>query len=333
MSLSSHRAARHQPWLQRFCYVALVFAGFVLLMGGETTSNNAGEVFLTWPLSNGSLNPANWLHDLKMFCEHSHRLLAGATTTLTIAAGFWIHFTEARAWVRRLAWILVGVILFQAVLGGLRVLLDQANTHWDTNTVALCLRVAHALFAEITVLLWVTLTLAVSRGWMVRGAGAKLVAPKVRRWGHIACAAIFLQIFIGAIMRHGGYALVIPTFPLSTLDGHLLPAGWSWPIIVNFAHRVGACFVTVAILALAASVFGDNAARRQLGSWMALILCVVVVQIGLGAEVIWSNKDPNVATAHLLTGAFLLASTWLLTFISYRSKWWPLPAAEPPGLS
>ncbi len=333
MSLTSHRALRHQPWLQRFCYLALVFAGLVLLAGGETTSNGAGMAFKTWPLSNGSLNPANWLHDTKMFCEHSHRLLAGTTTILTLIAAFWVHFTDARAWVRRIAWILVGTIITQAILGGARVLLDNSVTGASDNAMAQCLRVAHALVAQITVLLWVTLTMAVSRAWLVRNAGANLIAPKVRRWGHITCALIFLQIFIGAIVRHGGYALVIPTFPMSTLDGHLLPAGWNWPVAVNFAHRVGACVVTIALLGLAASVYSNLAARRQLGSLMTLILFAVFLQIGLGAQVIWGLKDPNVATAHLLTGAFLLASTWLLTFISLRSKWWPSASVEQPGLS
>ncbi|HTB64057.1 MAG TPA: COX15/CtaA family protein, partial [Opitutales bacterium] len=164
MTSSTNRIERHQPWLERFCYLALFFAALTLLMGGETTSNGAGEAFLTWPLSNGSLNPANWLHDLPMFCEHSHRLLAGATSTLTIIAAIWVQLTEARKWVRRLAWILVGAILTQAVLGGLRVLLDQQVTHSDTNIAAYCLRVAHAMTAEITVLLWVTLTVAVSHG-------------------------------------------------------------------------------------------------------------------------------------------------------------------------
>jgi cytochrome c oxidase assembly protein subunit 15 len=326
MSLTDHRAERHQPGLARFCHLALGFAGLVLLAGGETTSNQAGMAFQTWPLSNGSLNPTGWLENLSMFCEHSHRLLAGTLSTLTFAAAIWIHFTEARVWVRRLAWILVGTIFLQALLGGLRVLLDNSNTHWSTNTVALCLRVAHAMMAEVTILLWVTLAVALSRGWMVRGVGAKLVAPGVRRWGHVACAAIFLQIFLGAVMRHGGYALAIPTFPESTLDGAFLPAAWTWPVAINFAHRVGAGLVTVDILGLAVSVFRDESARRQLGSWMVIVLLALVTQIGLGAEVIWSNKNANVATAHLLTGAFLLASTWLVTFLSYRSKWWPTAA-------
>ncbi len=325
MSIAGQPTDRHQPWLQRFCYVALFFAALVLLMGGETTSNGAGMAFLTWPLSNGSLNPANWLHDMAMFCEHSHRLLAGVTSTLTIIAALWIQFTETRPWVRRLAWILVGTIFFQALLGGLRVLLDQANTHWDTNVPALCLRVAHAMVAEITVLLWVTLTIAVSRGWMVRGVGIPLVAPKVRAWGHITCAIIFLQIFFGAIMRHGGYAFAIPAnyFPFSGPDHALLPPEWSWPVAVNFIHRLGAGAVTVALIGLANSVYRNADARRLLGSWMSLVLLIVLAQIYLGTKVILSGKNANIATAHLLTGAFLLASTWLLTFIAYRSKWWP----------
>lgn len=326
---------RHQPWLQRFCYVALFFAALVLLMGGETTSNGAGMAFLTWPLSNGSLNPANWLHDLPMFCEHSHRLLAGVLSTVTIIAALWIQFTDTRPWVRRLGWILVGTILIQAVLGGLRVLLDQSNTHADTNTVAFCLRVAHAMTAEIAVLLWVTLTVALSRGWMVRGTGIHLVSPKVRSWGHITCAIIFLQIIFGAIMRHGGYAFAIPAqyFPFNGPDHALLPPEWTFPVLINFLHRVGAVFVTVALIGLANSVYRNADARRQLGSWMTLVLITVLFQIYLGTKVILTNKDANVATAHLLTGAFLLASTWLLTFISYRSKWWPADGIPQPSES
>jgi cytochrome c oxidase assembly protein subunit 15 len=182
--------------------------------------------------------------------------------------------------------------------------------------------------AEVTLCLWVTLTVAVSRGWMVRGVGVRPVAPAVRCCAHVATAVLFVQIIIGAIMRHGGYAFAIPTFPWSGREHELLPVAWNWGVVVNFAHRVGATLAALALTALAWNVFRDESARRQLGSWMALVLCVVAVQICLGGWVIWSNKNAYVATAHMLTGAFLLASTWLLTFISYRSAWWPPGTAE-----
>ncbi len=329
MSAADHRSTRHQPWLERFSCLALVFAVMVITMGGETTSNGAGMAFQSWPLSNGSLDPAGWLTNYHMFLEHSHRLLAGTTAILTLIAAIWVHFTDARAWVRRLAWILLGVILLQAVLGGMRVLMDPSNTHALSDTVEQIFAVSHATCAEITLVLWVTLAVALSYGWMVRGTGINLNAPAVRRWGHITCAIILLQIIVGAIMRQGGYIFAIPTnyFPFAGPNHALLPPVWSWPVAVNFAHRLGACFVTIALIGLAVSVFRNPAARKQLGSWMALVIIALLAQLFLGSEVIMTNKNPNVATLHLLGGAFLLASTWLLTFISYRSKWWPEDAA------
>jgi cytochrome c oxidase assembly protein subunit 15 len=328
MTSPDQRASVYQPALERFCYLALVFAGFVLLAGGETTSNQAGMAFQTWPLSNGSLNPAGWLSDLNMFLEHSHRLLAGTTTVLTVIAAIWVQMTEARPWVRRIAWILVGTIITQALLGGARVLFDNTNTHAANDNVAHLFAVCHAVVAQATVVLWVTLTVAVSRGWMVREAGARLMAPSVRKWGHIACALLFLQIFVGAVMRQFGYSFAIPNFPFSTDNFDLLPPAWSWPVVVNFGHRVGAGLVTIALAGLAYHVFMHEGARKLLGKWMALVLCTLVAQISLGAEVIWTNKNANVASIHLLTGAFLLASTWLVTFLSYRSKWWPPSLAD-----
>jgi heme a synthase len=326
MSASPPRVERYQPWLERFCFLSVMFTGLVLFAGSSTTSNQAGMAFQSWPLSNGSLNPPGWLQNYPMFLEHSHRLLAGLTATLTIIAMVWVQLTEARRWVRRVSVALVIVILIQALLGGARVLLDKTNIHVSTNIIAQTFAVCHAAMAEVTLCLWVTLAVSESRGWMVRRVGAQPVAPAVRRWAHAATALLFLQIVVGAIMRHGGYAFAIPTFPWAGPDHALLPASWNWGVVVNFAHRVGALLAATALTVLAWNVFRDASARRQLGSWMGLVLVVVAVQIFLGGQVIWTNKNPNAATAHMLTGAFLLASTWLLTFIAYRSAWWP-PAA------
>jgi cytochrome c oxidase assembly protein subunit 15 len=225
--------------------------------------------------------------------------------------------------------ILVGTILIQAVLGGLRVKLDQLNTHWYYNTAAQTMAVFHAGTAQITVCLWVTLTAAVSRAWMVRGAGTVLVAPAVRSWAAATVGILFVQVIIGAVMRHGGYALAISTVPWSGPDHALLPVAWNWPAIVNFAHRMGATLVTLAFIGLTVNIFRNLAATRQFANLMAVILCILALQIFLGAEVIWSNKDAYYATAHMVTGAFLLASTWLLTLLCFRSAWWPPGAVEP----
>jgi cytochrome c oxidase assembly protein subunit 15 len=320
--------ARHQPWLVRYCAVALVFTTFVLFAGAFTTSIHAGMAFKDWPLSNGSLNPPGWPEDKNMRAEHSHRLLAESVGFLALGAMVWILRTEKRRWIRRLSVALVLMIVFQGILGGSRVLFDKLNIGTTSNVVAQTFAVLHATGAEITLCLWVTLTAALSRGWIIRGVGSTPVSSTVRRWAAAAVALLFLQIIIGAVVRQGGYALAVPYFPFSGPGHELLPPGWNWGVIINLAHRVGAGIVTITLFGLAINVFRDRQARRQLGSWMIAILATLMLQVLLGALVIWTLKNPDAATTHMLVGAFLLASTWLLTLLAYRTAWWPDAAAE-----
>jgi len=80
-------AAPHQPWLSPLakCYVALTFA--LILVGGMVTTSGAGMAFQTWPLSDGSVNPPGWTHDMLKALEHSHRLIATLTAILTAVLG------------------------------------------------------------------------------------------------------------------------------------------------------------------------------------------------------------------------------------------------------
>ena len=73
----------HHLWLSRLakCYVALTFA--LILIGGMVTTSGAGMAFQTWPLSDGSVNPPGWTHDMLKALEHSHRLIATLTAVLT----------------------------------------------------------------------------------------------------------------------------------------------------------------------------------------------------------------------------------------------------------
>jgi cytochrome c oxidase assembly protein subunit 15 len=328
MSLDLPAQARHQPWLVRYCAVALVFTTFVLFAGAFTTSIHAGMAFKDWPLSNGSLNPPGWISDEDMRAEHSHRLLAESVGFLALGAMVWILRTEKRRWIRRLSIALVLMIVFQGILGGSRVLFDKLNIGTTSNVVAQTFAVLHATGAEITLCLWVTLAAALSRSWIIRGIGATPVSATVRRWATAAVALLFVQIVIGAVVRQGGYALAVPYFPFSGPDHELLPPGWNWGVIVNLAHRVGAGLVTITLCGLAFNVFRDPPARRQFGAWMAVILATLVLQVFLGAFVIWTLKNPDAATTHMLVGAFLLASTWLLTLLAHRAVWWPNAAAE-----
>jgi heme a synthase len=83
------------------------------------------------------------------------------------------------------------------------------------------------------------------------------------------------------------------------------------------AHR----FVALTILVLVArSVWLAN---RQLGQHpLAKIsfawLCLIIVQVFLGAATIWTGKSADVATAHVAAGALSLMTGMMLINIAFR---------------
>src|SRR4029434_3945175 len=62
-------------------------------------------------------------------------------------------------------------------------------------------------------------------------------------------AIVYVQILLGATMRHNDAGLAIPDFPLAF--GHLIPPQWDAKIAIHFAHRIGALVASLLILASA----------------------------------------------------------------------------------
>ncbi len=316
-SFRVRRSGGYKPAFFWFCLFALAWAVVLLFAGGFTTSIRAGMAFLDWPLSNGSVNPEGWLSERDKLAEHSHRLLGMKVGLLAIALASWTWLREERAWVRTLARVLLLIVILQGVMGGARVRFDQMNTLAESNWVAQAFAVAHACGAQAVVVLLVSLTLASSRGW-TEGAYAGAFPDGLRRFGLVASAAVFVQILLGAVMRHADAGLAIAKFPLAR-TGSFIPAYWDFGVGIHFAHRAGALVVFVLLCVYAGKLLAHPGARRFCGTACAALLALLVGQIYLGALTIWTVKNPHVATLHMLTGAFLLATVWGLTFVSYRS--------------
>ncbi|WOO40281.1 COX15/CtaA family protein [Rubellicoccus peritrichatus] len=313
-----NRTTNYKPLFFAFSVFAMLWVTLLLYAGAYTTSIQAGMAFLDWPLSNSSVNPDGWLTNEDMRAEHSHRLLGAKLGMLAIAMVIWTQLREARVGVRRLAITILVVIVLQGLLGGMRVLFDQLNTGWDHNIVARTFAVFHACGAQITVCMLVAMAAINSRAWIERQAGLKApVSQNIRRWGYASVAVLFVQIILGAVMRHSGAGLAIPTFPL-TPDGSIFPAFWNFPITINWLHRAGAVAATIVLVIFVGKILGSSITRKPLG-WLGWTVCaLLVIQIFLGAATIWTHKNPVMASNHMVVGAFLLGSTWLLTLLTLR---------------
>jgi cytochrome c oxidase assembly protein subunit 15 len=280
-------------------------ATFILLLAGATvTSTGSGLSVPDWPLSYGRLLPEM---AGGVLYEHSHRLIAGTVALLLVALAVWTRLREPRAWVRRLSYVAVALVLVQAVLGGLTVLLLLPPM----------VSVAHAALAMIVFGLVSLIALFTSPGWLGLPPGSAPAARALAPWATGLAAVVFAQILIGAVMRHTGAGLACPDFPLC--HGELVPPLTNHYMAVHFSHRAGGFLVTLFVIGLA--VFGRRAAKSSRGLW-ALIhfaAALVLVQFTLGALSITTRLAAPITVAHHAGGALLFATSLAIAAWAYRA--------------
>ena len=288
-------------------YAKLVAAcTFLLLLAGAmVTSTGSGLAVPDWPLSFGTVMPAM---EGGVFYEHGHRMVATFVGALIVVEAIWLWRAETRRWVRVLGWLALGGVIVQGALGGLTVLLRLPDA----------VSVSHAALAELVFGLTVTIAVVCSRSWLEDEGAAAVDAdvPSLFALAAFACVAIYLQILLGAVVRHTGAGLAIPTFPLAF--GRLIPPLDSFPVAIHFAHRVGALAVTVVVVWVAARALGRHGGLPRIVRPALLLLALVAIQMGLGAWVILSYKSAWVASAHLGTGALLFATALTVALRSRR---------------
>jgi len=180
--------------------------------------------------------------------------------------------------------------------------------------------VAHACLAQTFFCLTVAIAVVTSPRWAETTPAdlrAAFSRSSVARVTSAAAATIFLQLVIGAVMRHTKAGLAIPDFPLAL--GRLVPPLGSFPVAIHFAHRVVACVVAVLVGICAFRAFRT----RRLGLRKAALgLCLLVVlQIALGAATVLSGRSVGFTTAHVAVGALLLAGTLVLCLSALASEW------------
>ena len=289
--------------LRRFTKLTAAWAAFVIFAGAQVTSTGSGLAVPDWPLSYGMFFPPMVGG---IFYEHGHRLVAGTFGVLTLIQAFWLQFRATSSRLRKLGWALLGTTIFQGLLGGLTVKLLLPKP----------VSVSHGLVAEIAFCIAVSTAFFVSRFYRDLQTLERGNAPIGLTTALVA--AVFLQVFAGAVMRHRGAGLAIPDFPLAF--GRILPPFESFDVVINFLHRLGALSVAILVVATAIRLlrFGKGHPLREL----ALMLVVVVTgQIFLGAYTIWTAKQPVVTSFHVLNGAITLALSVVLALTARTVGW------------
>ncbi len=327
-----HASNPHEtPWLHRFAVFLVFGVLFLITAGGMVTSTGSGLSVPDWPTTYGhnmfAFPYAKWVGGI--YYEHGHRLVATTIGMLTIVLAIWIQCVEPRRWLRRLGWVALLVVIAQGILGGLTV-------HYLLPT---WISVFHACLAQTFFCIIVSIAVVTSSAWKRRTPQTMIeCSSSVRRWAVAMVAVVFLQLFLGALMRHTDAGLAVPDFPLAydqvlpglsdadiaAYNDHRgfdlnIPPVTREQVLVHLIHRAGAVLVT---LVFAAGVvlswrkhFAHDAIRRPI----LIIAGLLVIQIALGAYTVLSQRNPWVATAHVATGAAVLGVCWLNVLAIHRS--------------
>ena len=303
-------------WLHRFAKFVSAATVLLIVAGGLVTSTGSGLAVPDWPTSYGwNMFTFPMRHMVGgILYEHGHRLIASGVGVLTIILAAWIWKAEPRRWVRILGFAALAAVCLQGLLGGITVLYFLPTP----------VSTAHAGLAQIFFCMTIALALFTSRGW-TNPEAPPVDDRMLRKAATTTTALIYVQILIGATMRHSDAGLAIPDFPL--VFGGLWPPQWTAQIAIHYAHRVGALIVTLAIAATAGHVLYHHRARAELRRPAILLSCLVLAQITLGAFVIWSGKNVAINTAHVVVGALTLAASLVLTLRSHRVRFGESAAA------
>ena len=329
-------------WLNRFAWLTCVVTLLLICSGGMVTSKNVGLAVPDWPTTFGYnmfLFPiSKWVGGILF--EHTHRLMGSLVGFLTIILAVWLWLSEDRQWVRKLGAIALAGVILQGILGGIRVTMMKDE-----------IGIFHACVAQAFLGLLVVIALVTTNFWR-RLANQPIDLQKFAALKAVAIAitvAIYVQLALGATMRHQHRDLSILDFP--TANGAWIPDtsaaalaklnAWrdarglsdvtAFQTWLQMTHRFLAFIIAIAVIAFALCVWRAAprfAALKKLSIlWVALVIC----QISLGAWTIWSNKAADVATAHVALGAVMLSFGVSISAISRLISQGEVGRARPPG--
>ena len=310
--------------LHTYSLVCAAFTFCLIIAGGLVTSTGSSLAVPDWPLAYGMLMPPMVGGILY---EHGHRLIASFVGLLTVGLTIWLWKKEDRRWVKILGITALAAVITQGLLGGLTVVFLLPTA----------ISVSHATLAQTFFVIVSTIALVTSRWWNSEYPKlSRELDPALFRLSLLAALAVYVQLILGALMRHTGSGLVVPDFPLAY--GQLIPsldhdsmarynqqlidtnirlfadgAVTSSQIVIHMLHRAWACVVALTMSILIVKLFRSKDLPGRIRRFAYFLAGLLVLQVTLGAYTVLSQKGVEITTAHVAVGALTLVVSVLLT--------------------
>lgn len=290
--------------MHRFAILLACVTFLLLFVGALVMSTGSGLSVPTWPLAWGKLIPP-LVGGVRY--EYAHRVIAGLVVILTLVTMLWAMMSKRRRIVRNTSVAAFGLVIVQAILGGLTVLLGIplpiAMVHTSTAIIFFCTAVALAIFTS---------------RWFEDAPHLKEPAHRVplTTLSVITTVVIYCQIVIGSVVRFVNDVIAIKEFPI--FAGPAVPRTVSEAIISDYAHLGGAVAVAFFVLWTSIRVFRSHFDQPKLVRLAEGFVVLLAFQILLGLTTIWSDGAVIPASAHVAVGAGVLATSVAMTIRAFR---------------
>ncbi len=263
--------------LRRYAVVLACCTFGLVIAGALVTSNDAALSVPDWPFSWGKLIPAM---EGGIRYEFAHRATAFLVAILTTILAIWMR--------TRLAWTALGLVLAQAVLGG--VVVRFVTPVWST--------IAHACLAQLffAVVVAIVVNLYVGEAGGLPG-GFRSPAPVV------AAVALFAQTILGAAVRYG---VVLPVAHIAGAAVATILVMWA-ALSILMQHMEN---VTLRRPAMVLLTITFSQVFLGIGAYMARIVYAAAPQPM--PMMIWFS------VAHVAVGSLAFGAAVALAMIVYR---------------
>ena len=314
--------------LRRLSKLLVVSTLLLIFVGALVKSHEVGLSVPDWPTSYGKQMFSFPVSEMVggIFYEHGHRLFATIVGFLTLVQSILLGFSNQPLWIKKMGFFALLLVVIQGLLGGMTVLFFLPPQ----------ISIIHGILAQTFFVSTIFIAYSLSS---IRSHRNNINYPlSIKRGAVILTAMVYVQLILGALMRHTASGLAIPDFP--TMGGMWIPTFSDsmidninaelfdknldmvskWQVIIHFLHRMGAIIITLA-LSFFIYKFGKNVKKNSMELKMLIMISIILlIQISLGAVTVLSERMPYIASFHVVTGAALLGCCTMFVIFTQSNK-------------
>lgn len=285
-------AINKQKLIQGLVWKTAIATVALMAVGSATRVMNAGLACPDWPLCYGQLIPHQYWN-VQVFLEWFHRLDAGliGLSTLTLVILSWCFRQELPKWLPWAALTSLGLIVTQAVLGGLTVTkllrFDIVTAHLGTAF----------LFLGSLILI----------GCNLMPHDSCATGKKLPWWGAIATLLVYGQCLLGGLVG-------------SRWAAHQCFNGYELCTVMN-SHLIGVIPSTIVTIATVVAALKTPALHPRLRTLSQLISGILLGQLVLGLMTFRLHLQVEPLTVmHHTMGVLLFSCLLAFSAISLRDQ-------------